>query len=85
MLNLRNTPNRKHGLTPFEILFGRPFPVFYAPPTLPDLNEESDHLTKYVLSFAKLLKVIHREVQNAQAVPSNSIVTTSNLGTWFGS
>lgn len=72
MLHLRNTPNRKHNLTPFEILFGRPFPVFYAPPQTMNLAEEHDHIVKYVVSFGKLLKVLHTEVQNAQAVPSDS-------------
>lgn len=46
MLHLRNTPNRKYGLTPFEILFGRPFPVFYAPLKLQNLSEESNYLIK---------------------------------------
>lgn len=37
-----------------------------------ELSEESYHLIKYILSFAKLLKVLHKEVQNAQVVPSDS-------------
>lgn len=44
-----NAPNRRHGLTPFEIVLGHPMPTGISKPSITRLREHYGNLNKHVM------------------------------------
>ena len=63
LMKIQNTPNRRHGLTPFEIVFGRPMPTGISKSSIPGLNEyygnlseQFDAMTCYIQKLTSILE-----------------------------
>ncbi|CAM4712260.1 unnamed protein product [Lepidochelys kempii] len=74
LTNLRNTPHRKHSLTPFEILFGRPLPIPLTSvdgfaPAKTSLMAGQDKLAGYCRMLQDALSDAWARVKDAQPLP----------------
>lgn len=44
LIKIQNTPNRRHGLTPFKMVFGYPMSIGISKPSIPGLSEDYGNL-----------------------------------------
>ena len=78
LMKIQNTPNKRHGLTPFEIVFGRPMPTGVSKPSIPGLNEyygnlseQFDAMTSYIQKLTSILEAYRQQVKEAWPPPSD--------------
>lgn len=67
LVKIQNAPNRRHGLTPFEIVFGCPMPTGISEPSVcwlcehcGDLSEQFDALTSCTLQLTSMVEAYHQ-------------------------
>ena len=53
-----NTPNRRHGLTPFEIVFGHLMPTGISKPLIPGLSEYYENLSEQIDTMTSYIQLI---------------------------
>uniref|UniRef100_K7F0T3 Integrase catalytic domain-containing protein n=1 Tax=Pelodiscus sinensis TaxID=13735 RepID=K7F0T3_PELSI len=85
LMHIRNTPNRKHGLTPHEILFGRPILLGFEPPgkiNPSHLSECYDELLQYCIHLSKIAFSLSSQVAEALPVPTDVPCHDVQPGNW---
>uniref|UniRef100_A0A8C5M720 Gag-Pol polyprotein n=1 Tax=Leptobrachium leishanense TaxID=445787 RepID=A0A8C5M720_9ANUR len=82
LATVRVTPKEKHGLSPFDILFGRS-PVRAPPnPAMLTLQAGQDTLIDYVIKLATVFSDTFSRVKAAQPVGDESLIHGLNPGEW---
>lgn len=78
LIKRQNTPNRKYGLTPFEIVFGYPMPTGISKPSIPrlnrlyvDLSKQCDVMSSYVQALTDILGAYHHQVKRMWPLPND--------------
>ncbi|XP_059573183.1 uncharacterized protein LOC132244771 [Alligator mississippiensis] len=85
LMHLRNMPNRKHGLTPYEILFGRPMNVGLNPIIeikAVDLLEGHESVLSYCKGLMKTFKALFPQVSAALPIPTDVPCHALRPGEW---
>lgn len=73
LYSIRSAPNRTTGLSPHEVLMGRPMITGVSPPLAPHkvtLIWTEEHLADYVKALANVTRKFHSQVQNRIPKPS---------------
>ncbi|CAI5799434.1 Hypothetical predicted protein [Podarcis lilfordi] len=80
--NLRACPRGNLNLSPYELLFGRPSPVYNTqfPPS--ELEVGESELTKYIIQLQKQLIVLHRYAAGSQNIPLDENIHPFQPGDW---
>ncbi|XP_059578046.1 protein NYNRIN-like isoform X2 [Alligator mississippiensis] len=86
LMLIRNTVNRKHGLTPYKILMARPIRMPATPTVAPhqtDLQLTDETVLNYCKALIKYARSVHSQVQ--EALPQPPDVPCHNLepGDWI--
>lgn len=83
LYSIRSAPNRTTGLSPHEILMGRPMSTGVSPPLTPQkvtLLWTEEHLAEYVKALANVTKRFHSQVQNRTPKPAEGNTHNFNPG-----
>lgn len=92
LIKIQKTPNGRHGLIPFEIVFGHLIPMGMSKPSIPGLNElcrtlseQFDAMTSYVPKLTGILEAYCQQVKETWPPPTNlPSLSTMRLGVHQG-
>ncbi|XP_058012445.1 uncharacterized protein LOC131184758 [Ahaetulla prasina] len=77
LARIRALPSGKLGLSPFEMMYGRPFVAS----ALPDSNEGERNISSYLHNLAQVLSSISKQVQSALP-PASDVPPLAEPGQW---
>jgi len=81
LLRIRITPRVKEGVSPSEILYGKPYPVKTLTGKSDRMYANGDQiLTKYLLSLGCTFSSLHRYLSEKAPVPLDTPVHTFQVG-----
>ena len=86
LMAIRGAPKARTGLSPFELVTGRPMPGPYAP-CEPLTDQLSDHLYKYCSALTLAGRALYQQVKGnaeepAKADSNSGPVPPINVGEW---
>uniref|UniRef100_A0A670J9F9 Gag-Pol polyprotein n=1 Tax=Podarcis muralis TaxID=64176 RepID=A0A670J9F9_PODMU len=81
--NLRACPRGNLKLSPYELLFGRPSPVYNTQFPTSELEVGESELTNYVIQLQKQLITLHRYAASGQNIPLDENVHPYQPGDWI--
>uniref|UniRef100_A0A670HVR3 Murine leukemia virus integrase C-terminal domain-containing protein n=1 Tax=Podarcis muralis TaxID=64176 RepID=A0A670HVR3_PODMU len=81
--NLRACPRGNLNLSPYEILFGRPSPVYNTQFPTSELEVGESDLTQYVIHLQRQLIRLHRYAASSQNIPLDENIHPYQPGDWI--
>uniref|UniRef100_A0A670K5J9 Murine leukemia virus integrase C-terminal domain-containing protein n=1 Tax=Podarcis muralis TaxID=64176 RepID=A0A670K5J9_PODMU len=81
--NLRACPRGNLKLSPYELLFGRPSPVYNTQYPTSELEVGESELTKYVIQLQRQLILLHKYAASSQNIPLDENVHPYQPGDWI--
>ena len=85
LMYLISIVNRKHGLSPHEILMGRPMWLSYTAPLTPvqaNLQLTDNSLLKYCQALMKCVRLFHTQLKETSPEPATEVCHSVNPGGW---
>lgn len=82
LTRIRATPNRKTGLTPYELLFGRPYPIFRPISMGQDKIIDDEELKQYVTKLQHTLSSLQETAIFRQDLPADTPCHQIEAGDW---
>lgn len=89
LIKIWNSPNRRHGLTPFEVVWGCPRPTGISKASIPGLaeydgnfSEQFDAMNSYRQKLTSILEVYGQQVKEACPTPCDKTCHPFGAGDW---